>query len=298
MSLFQQRRAATTYVGLDLPPREHAITPELVRWYIETIGDDHPWYTGPSPFGGPVAPALLLHNPAYANRRTVDWYLPNRYGNLHAKQGWEFFHAVPVGEVVTTRGVVSERYRKRDREFVVAEGWLLDRDGRMMSRSRSTQSFLVEAERTDVVVDRTKEQRSERRFLPADGPVLETLTGRRRVVSEADCDHFVGESRNYHNDVEEARKLGFNEIVVQGTFVTCFISELMTQRFGEGWFLGGRMSLTFVNPLWAGEAVSAGGIVREITPEGTLQRAHLDVWTAKDDGTRTIVGTASALLAE
>ena len=56
------------------------------------------------------------------------------------------------------------------------------------------------------------------------------------------------------------------------------------------------MSLTFVNPLWAGEAVAAGGVLREIVPEGPLRRANLDVWTAKDDGTRTIVGTASALL--
>jgi hypothetical protein len=79
-------------------------------------------------------------------------------------------------------------------------------------------------------------------------------------------------------------------------YVTSFISSMLPERYGEGWFCGGRMALTFFNPLWAGEAITAGGYVREIVPEGPLSRANLDVWVTKDDGTRTIVGTASALM--
>ena len=43
MSGFQQVRLSAVHVGQDLPPREHAITPELVGWYSAAIGDDHPW---------------------------------------------------------------------------------------------------------------------------------------------------------------------------------------------------------------------------------------------------------------
>src|SRR5947209_6697364 len=89
-------RELGTHVGQDLGVIEFAITPERVRWYIDTLGDDHPWYTGASPFGGPVAPALVVHNPAYDGGRSGRWYLPNRFGNLHAKQQWEFFRPVPV----------------------------------------------------------------------------------------------------------------------------------------------------------------------------------------------------------
>ncbi len=298
VSSFRETLESGVHIGQAIAPREHTITPELVRWYIDVTGDDHPWYTGPSPFGGPVAPALVLHNPAYIDGRSREWYLPNLYGNLHAKQAWDLFRPALVGETVVSRGVVAERYQRRDREFVVAEVWLEDRDGRILARNRSTQSFLLDTGRTGVVVDRAKEQQAARRFEPAEGPVLETLTGERRLITAEDCDRVIGGRRNYHNDVAEAEKLGFKEIVVQGAYVTCFVSAVLTRRYGEGWLQGGRMALTFVNPLWAGEAVTAGGIVREIVPEGPLRRASLDVWVAKDDGVRTIVGTASALLAE
>ncbi len=70
------------YVGRDYGGREVEITPELVRHYAEAVGDENPWYFGDSPFGGPVAPALILHSEVY---RDISWYLPNIYGNLHAK---------------------------------------------------------------------------------------------------------------------------------------------------------------------------------------------------------------------
>jgi len=295
---FQERLASVSHAGLALSPREQTITPELVRWYREVIEDDHPWYTGPSPFGGPVAPALILHSPTGAGGRNGEWFLKNLYGNLHAKQAWEFFRPVMVGETVVNRALVTERYQKRDREFVVCQASLEDTDGALFARCTHTQSFLTDTEQRAVVVDRAKEQQGGRRFDLREGPVLETLSGPRRVITEESCNRFTGERRNYHNDLDESKKLGFGEIVVQGTYITCFISEMMTRRYGEGWFLGGRMALTFVNPLWAGEAVQAGGVVREITAEGPLRRAQLEVWTAKDDGTRTIVGTASALLTE
>ena len=288
-------RELGTHVGQDLGVQEHPITTELVRWYIGTIGDDHPWYTGPSPFGGPVAPALVIHNPAYVGGRSNRWYLPNRYGNLHAKQQWEFFRQVPVGETLRSQGVITDRYRKRDREFVTAEAWLLDSSGRVTARVRSTQSFLADPSETGVVVDRDREKRPDRRFDLSPGDVLEEIAGRRLVVTPEMCDRFTGETRNYHNDVVEAQKLGFKEIVVQGTLSTCFLGELMTHRFGEGFFLGGRLAMTFVNVLWAGEAVTPRGAVRSRTREGNLTRVTFDVWTEKDDGTRTIVGTASAL---
>jgi hypothetical protein len=121
--------------------------------------------------------------------------------------------------------LVTERYRRRDRDFVEAEVWLEHSDGRPLAHNRSVQRFLIEAVRTDVVVDRSKEKQAGRKFEPAEGPVLEEFTGTRRVITIEDCDRVVGESRNYHNDLTESQRLGFNEIVVQGAYVTCFIPQ-------------------------------------------------------------------------
>jgi hypothetical protein len=109
------------------------------------------------------------------------------------------------------------------------------------------------------------------------------------------CRSFSGPARNYHNDLEEARKLGFPDIVVQGMMSLCFLSEMMTSRFGMGWYVGGRMNVNLVNVIWQKERVICCGVVREMTAEGSKRRARLQVWCEKPDGTKTVIGTASAL---
>src|SRR5712691_6067765 len=98
------------YVGRDMGGVDHHVTSELVARYGAGTGDYHPWYSGSSPCGGPVAPALLFHSEVY---RDLSWYLPNLIGNLHAKQEWELFHPMLVGDTVRTRSTVVERHRKR-----------------------------------------------------------------------------------------------------------------------------------------------------------------------------------------
>jgi len=296
VSALQMLRANDVQAGRDLGLEHYAITPELIQWYIDAVEDDHSWYQGKSPFGAPVAPALLFHNPNYMNGRKDRWYLPNTYGNLHAKQHWELFQPMLLGDTVENRGVIVDRYLKRDREFVVAEGTLSGLDGRTYARVRSTQSFLADGTTTGMVVNRgTTSSRASRapEELPPDAQILE---GKRHLVSIEQCDRFVGEVRNYHNDAGQSAKLGFPEIVVVGSLSTCFVSDLMSHEFGEGWWCGGRLDLNFINVLWAGEAVRARGVIRERSREGSLWRIHLDVWTEKDDGTRTTAGTASAVV--
>ena len=109
------------------------------------------------------------------------------------------------------------------------------------------------------------------------------------------CEAFSGPSRNYHTDREMARALGFPDIVVQGMMSVCFVSELMTLRFGAGWHHGGKLDVRLVNVVWPGDAITTTGQVREVVPEGRRRRVVLDVWCEKADGTVTIIGTASAL---
>ena len=281
-----------SYVGKDLGVQQLTITPDLVQRYVDAVRDDHPWYMGPSPFGGPVAPALIVHS---APHRFSGWYLKNRYGNLHAKQEWWLFHPIMVGETVTLHALITDRYVKRGRDYVVNEVTISDARGRTLARVASHQSFLIDDRAQGIVVDKDRERALGRRFEVQADTVLEALTGIRRLVDEAMCERYSGPARNYHNDREEARKLGFPDIVVQGTMSTCFISEMMTRRFGVGWWRGGRMSVNFVNILWVNEAVTARGIVTARTPEGERVRHHCQVWVEKDDGTKVTIGTASAV---
>ncbi len=288
-----QTETREVYVGRYYGQHEIDITPELVRRYAESVEDHNPWYAGESPWRGPVAPPLVLHSEVY---RYAGWYLPNVYGNLHAKQEWELYQPVAVGERVATRSTIVDRYVKRDREYVVNEVACFGQDGRMLNRGRTHQSFLLDSSGGGVVVDKEREKRSDRRFEVGADVIVEELPELVKQVSLEMCQKFSGPAKNYHNDIEEARKLGFPDIVVQGMMSLCFLSEMMTGRYGAGWYVGGRMNVNLVNVLWQSEQVSCRGAVREVTPEGSRRRAHLQVWCEKADGTKTVVGTASALM--
>jgi len=288
------------YVGRDYGRHDHVITPDLVRAYSEAVDDFNPIYTGASPFGGPVAPALLFHSEVYSFREhpkaQPSWYLPNLYGNLHARQEWDLFRPMMVGEAIHTRSFIADRYIKRGRDYVVNEVLFFDAEDRVAARQRTHQSFLRETTNEGTVIDKSREKSSERRFEVDISGAIEELSPVRKEITLDMCWKFSGPHRNYHNDKEFAQKLGFPDIVVQGMMSTCFLSEMLTNRFGGGWIAGGKMSVNLVNIVWQSDRLVCRGFVREIVPEGERQRAHLDVWVEKDDGTRVTIGTASALV--
>lgn len=277
-------------VGRYYGEREITITPELVQHYADAVQDFSPWYFGESPFGGPVAPALILHSEVY---HTVDWYL-SIFGNLHARQEWELFAPIMVGDTVVARRQIIDRYTRRDREYLVNETAIYGADGRILNRGRTHQSFLLRTDMGGEVVGKDREKRSDRRFEAEDENVIEELAIAEKEITLEMCQKFSGPQKNYHNDREHALKLGFPDIVVQGMMSLCFLSEMMTGRFGAGWFSGGKMNVALVNVLWQGERVTARGNVNEESAEGALKRLSARVWCEKADGTKFVVGSASA----
>jgi hypothetical protein len=180
---------------------------------------------------------------------------------------------------------------------VVNEVQVFGADGRLRCRGRTHQSFVMEVDKDAMAVDKEREKRADRRFETAASAFEEEIAPLGKTVSIDMCKTF-SPGTNYHNDAEEAKKLGFPDIVVQGMMPICFLSEFMTRRFGEGWYAGGRMSVNLVNVLWGSDgAAVCRGVIREYTLEGARRRAHCEVWAEKPDGTKIIAGTASAVVA-
>ena len=102
-----------------------------------------------------------------------------------------------------------------------------------------------------------------------EGPDLAPV---KKTVDQRRCWMFSGPGKNYHTDREQAEKLGFPNIVVQGMMSTCFVHQVMQDAFGMGWVRGGKMSVKLTNVLWVDERVTAHGRVREEVPEGTVDR--------------------------
>jgi acyl dehydratase len=272
------------YVGRDYGGRELVIDRELVDAYVAAVEGDAALYRE-------HAPALVLHSECY---RDLNWYLANIFGNLHARQEWEMFAPIAIGQRVSTRGFIRDRYRKRGRDYVVKETRTLDVTGRLLGRGLTHQSFLVERPAgSGDVVDKGREKSKERVFeIGGRGRALEPLS---RTVHETMCRLFSGPGDNYHTDRTAARALGFPDIVVQGMLPICFVSELLTRDLGEGWLAGGKMDVRIVNVLWANEHVTARAEMVDEVPEAGRTRRHFDVWVEKDDGTKVVVGTASGV---
>ncbi len=287
------------YVGRDYGRHAFVIAAEEVAKYSGAVDDHNPIYTGSSPFGGPVAPALVRHSEVYeyraVNGGVPEWYLPNLFGNLHARQEWEFFAPVMVGDALHTRSFIADRYVKRGRDYLVNEVLYYNAADAIVARGRTHQSFLSETKNEGIVIDEKREKQPGRKFETDVSGAVEEIPALKKQITLDMCWKFSGPNKNYHNDKEMAIKWGFPDIVVQGMMSTCFLSEMMTNRFGAGWLAGGKMNVNLVNIVWQSDRLTCRGFVREIAPEGDRQRAHLDVWVEKEDGTKVTIGTASAV---
>ncbi len=279
-------------VGQLVHMAERAIDPATVAFYADTFHDRHPAYAAAEP----VAPPLLFHSEVYQHAER--WYLKRLVGNLHTRQEWLLFAPLRPGTSVHTRSMVVERYCKRGRDYVVNEVDYCDGEGRLLLRGRTHQSFLADEPARDAgyVVDKGSEKLEPRAARPEPaGPEIEPVE---LDVDLETCWRFSGPGRSYHTDPEQARKLGFPDVVVQGMLSTCLVSQQLANAYGDGWFSGGRMDVKLVNVVWGGERLRARARVREDLPEGGATRRVLDVRVEKDDakGTLVTVGSASALI--
>lgn len=273
------------HVGRDFGGRELVLDDAAVRRYVDALGQPNALYDE-------FVPGLVLHSECYED---LGWYLANLWGNLHARQEWELFGEIPVGMRVQTRGFVRDRYRKRGRDYVVKETWVQDGTGRLLVRGITHQSFLVPGAATEagVAVDKDREKRGDRVFeIGGRGEALAPVS---RKVTEEVCMAFSGPAENYHTNRAAARAFGFPDIVVQGMLPICLLSELLTRDFGRGWLAGGKMDVRLVNVLWADETVEAHAEAVDEVPEAGRTRVHFDVWAQKEDGTKVVVGHASAV---
>jgi len=282
-------RGEPAHVGRHCGSNLYTVDRKVVDFYADALDDHHP-------LQAEVAPPLLYHSECY--KFVGDWYLANLFGNLHAQQDWELFAPIRVGSQVRSRTTIIDRFSKRGRDYVVNETDLCDaEDGRLLVRGRTFQSFLPpkgqEGDAGYVVDASTAKKKQERAPFPtATGA---DLTPVKKTVDERRCWMFSGPGKNYHTDREQAEKLGFPNIVVQGMMSTCFVAQVMQDAFGMGWVAGGKASIKLTNVLWVDETVTAYGKIRDEVREGTRTRVHCDVWVDKDDGTRIALGQASAV---
>ena len=125
------------------------------------------------------------------------------------------------------------------------------------------------------------------------GDELPPLT---KTILQRQIDCYSGvRPHSIHTDPEWARKKGFRAPLVQAMMSTAYASQLMVQFIGEGYIKGGKLSVAFTKPVFAGDTLTVRGRIRSREPEGNRTRVNVDVWCVNEDGVTTMVGSASGL---
>jgi len=281
---------SNVYAGKDLGSLDVTITADMVQHYIKGLDEANPWYTKDSPFGGPVAPVIIFQN---VDSQFKGWYLDNLFGNLWMRQEWDIYAPTRVGQTLHCSARVLDRYRRRDRDVVAQELLVHDQAGHLVARSVHHQSFLAEQTSGAVTLRDPQAKEGARTHSEPTGEPLSLEI--KKTFTEEMCNAFFSTNRNYHNDKEESKKLGFGDVVIGGRMTISCVTELLTRHFGRGFYLGGHLDVKFTNVLWPNEPLTTRGVITGRTTVDGKSRAQVVVFCEKADGTKIIVGTASAL---
>jgi acyl dehydratase len=120
-------------VGRVLGEMEWVVTPEMIQKQCDMDADYHTWYFLDSPWGGRIAPPQISYRPPR-------WLLSRTYNVRGLFVKWEMENVKPIRPGVTMRVTarVSDKYVRKEREFVVYEAEAKDPEGHVVFRTRRT----------------------------------------------------------------------------------------------------------------------------------------------------------------
>ena len=124
------------------------------------------------------------------------------------------------------------------------------------------------------------------------------LPPRVKPIAQRQIDAYSGvRPKSIHTDVEWAKQKGFAAPLAQGLMSTAYVSQMMVELLGEGFVKGGRINVSFIKPVLAGDTLTMHGAVRTKEAEGAHTRVTVEFWCESQRGEKTLVGTASGLAA-
>ena len=101
-------------------------------------------------------------------------------------------------------------------------------------------------------------------------------------------------SDNKIHDDAVARQYGFRGGLVPGVVVWAYTTIPLNAALGESWLSNGEATITFVNPAYDGEQVTARATVSDVAEDEGVRRVTFDVRCENADGQRCSTGSASA----
>ena len=209
-----------------------------------------------------------------------------------------YFRPPATGRRVQVTGWVREKRRERGSEELAVETFAVDEIGAEILRSRHV--FRRGSGRTPERLGRTPA----RRRLSVD---VEFLTPVHKRITEETVEHFeaahralVGEAAvfrgtnpgNVHTSAGLASDMGLAATVAPEELSLAYLHELLDRRFGIDFRQGGRLTVNYRRPIYAGDNVTARGMVTGREQDGERTVWKMQVWVENGRSEPVVTGDA------
>jgi len=117
----------------------------------------------------------------------------------------------------------------------------------------------------------------------------------KKVVRQENINRYAETSRDFnpiHIDADYARQTPLGGTVAHGMLVLAYISQMMTDAFGESWVSGGKLNVRFKAPARPGDTITAGGKIRRVEKSGDRNLVNCEVFCKNQAGETVITGEA------
>jgi acyl dehydratase len=225
---------------------------------------------------------------------------------LHAREELQLFGTIKVGQRVTLRARVTDKFVKRGEPYVVFAAEAYDEARKTLLRTKQTELFRsnvgglvgrrAAAPNNGVVVGRTSTGVPIAERASHSVEIGSALPPIRKEITLEQMFVFSFGVPNIHTDRAIACESGLTGPIAQGLMSTGYLSQLLVGFFGIDWFESGWTSHAFVRPVSPGDTITVQGRTQDKRVETNGTRLVLEVWCRNQTGDLTTVGNASALV--
>ena len=269
-------------IGGQLGHLEYTVTAENLRQFQDAVG---------------------YPEAAFANIAAREFLevLARKYGAVSADSvaHTDHYYRPPVlDRRVQVTGWVRDKYRQRGADQLVMETFAVDEIGTEILRSEHTFQFGA---------GRGAERLGRRRGQPRGNTEAAYLHSIEKRVTEENIEKFEAANRfliagnategvaspaNVHAGAALAQGMGLARAVAPGELGLAYVHELLDRRFGIDFRQGGWLRVNYRRPIYAGDVLTAQGLVVKKEPAGERVNWQLQVWLENGRGEQVITGEA------
>lgn len=122
------------------------------------------------------------------------------------------------------------------------------------------------------------------------GPIVRTVT--RDTIDG--YEEILGIGNPLHFDEEYASETPFGGIIAHGMMSLAYVSEMMAEAFGAGWYESGELDTTFMRPVRPGDTITTWGTAERCMGVEGQTRVMCEVYCENQMGEIVLKGTATA----